>query len=235
VPGNRGGALLAIVTALASGVAIGLVVGRGGGGKTGGERLAAVETERDGLRTRLRTTEARVADLTKQVKALRARGTVPSFLGKRIADVEGDRSVGVYNWRIRTRDRSSAGAPGTVLSQSPGAGATLTAGGAITVEVATNAPLTPRRWTAIGTFTGAGATRTDEFTIARGVAARLVYEMPDNGNNAIVLHRPGRGYGDLLINNFGPQRGVMQLHVTGTFYLQVTGTYKIQVQVLRRP
>ena len=231
-----GGALLAIVTALAVGVAVGLVVGGGGGEKTGAEgRLAAVETERDGLRARLRTTEGRLADLMKRVKELRAQGAVPSFVGERIGAIEADRSVSVYNWRIRTRDESSSQAPGTVLRQSPAAGSRLKAGRSITLVVAKNAPLRPRRWVAITTLTGAGLTRTRPFTIERGVPARLVYDMPQDGNNAIVLYRAGTGNGNLLLNNFGPQRGVTQLHVAGTFYLEVTGSYKIQVQVFRRP
>jgi hypothetical protein len=235
VRGHRGGALLAIVTALVIGIAIGLVVAGGNSDEGADAQLARIETERDGLRARLRTAEGRVADLTERVKDLGAQGAVPSFVGKQIAEIEADRSVRLYRWRIRTRDRFSARTPGTVLRQLPPGGTTLRAGRSIALFVAKKAPLRPRRWVTIRTLTGAGVTRTREFTVAGGAGARLVYDMPQNAHNTIVLYRVGQAVGNLLLNVIGPRHGVTRLHEPGRFYLEVTGRYTIRVQVLRRP
>jgi hypothetical protein len=171
----------------------------------------------------------------RQVKRLSAQGVVPSFVGKRIAVVEGERSLAAYNWKLRTTDRSSARAPGTVLSQSPAAGATLKAGRSITVVIAKKAPLRPKRWVAVRRLTGAGATRTRPITIPRRVMARLVYEMPQNGSNAMVLYRADTASGELLFNTVGPRRGIVNLREPGRFYLEVTGRFRIEVQAFTRP
>ena len=79
--------------------------------------------------------------------------------------------------------------------------------------MAKKAPPKPKQWTTIQTLTGADSTKTNEFRIPSGFKARLLYDMPQDTNNAITLCRPPHG----------------------TFYLDVSGSYTIQVQLFKRP
>jgi hypothetical protein len=65
--------------------------------------------------------------------------------------------------------------------------------------------------------------------------ARLVYEMPQNGSNAMVLYRADTASGELLFNTVGPRRGIVNLREPGRFYLEVTGRFRIEVQAFTRP
>jgi hypothetical protein len=82
---------------------------------------------------------------------------------------------------------------------------------------------------------GASSTKTPEFTVPSGAKARLVYSMPEDGDNAITLYQAPDEYVDLLLNDIGPQSGSTRLYRPGTFYLDVMGAYTINVQVFKRP
>jgi PASTA domain len=234
-------ALAGLVVALLAGLGIGFAAGRS---DAGGEReradsaearLADVSSERDGLRSRAETAERRAAILRQRVRKLSAKGDVPSFVGSQLADVESDQTVAAYNWKISTTEQISTQQPGTVLSQSPSEGTTLKAGRSIQLVIAKKAPPKPKQWITIQTLSGADSTKTNEFTIPSGAKARLLYDMPQDTNNAITLYRPPHEYVDLLLNEIGPQQGSTRLYERGTFYLDVTGSYTIQVQVFKRP
>jgi PASTA domain-containing protein len=237
---HPGAALVAVVLALAGGLAAGFLIG---GNQTDEKKradeaetqLASVENERDGLRARLETAEGQVAELKQRVRRLSARGEVPSFVGQDVSEAEADDAVATYNWKVKTTEQISSEAPGTVLSQSPPEGTSLRAGRSITLVVAKKAPPKPKEWVTIQTLTGADSTKTDEFTIPGGVKARLLYDMPGDTNNVITLYRKPKEYVDLLLNEIGPQNGSTRLYEPGTFYLDVTGRYTIQVQVFKRP
>src|SRR3954468_12524376 len=190
------GAVAATVLALLIGLAVGLVVGNTQAdeqrqrAERADARAADVERERDDQRARLGKAEGQIANLRGRVGKLSAKGDVPSFVGERAADVESDPAVTTYNWKIKTTDQISNRPPGTVLSQSPPEGTTLKAGGSITLVVAKKAPPKPKEWVTIQTLKGAGATKTDEFTLPRGLKARLLYDMPQDSNNIIDLYRP---------------------------------------------
>jgi hypothetical protein len=235
---HPGAALGAIVLALAAGLAAGFLIGGNRSDEKkrsdeAGARVASLEKERQRLRGRLDTAEGRVAALRQRVRKLSARGEVPSFVGEQVRDAEADPSVATYNWKIRTSGEVSSETPGTVLHQSPAEGTSLGAGRSIALVVAKKAPRS--EWVTIKTFTGADATKTDEFTIPRGARARVVYDMPTNTDNAILLYRPPRELVELLVNDVGPQKGSARLYDSGTFYLDVSGDYTIKVQVFRKP
>jgi hypothetical protein len=86
-------------------------------------------------------------------------------------------------------------------------GTTLKAGRSITLIVAKKAPPKPMQWVTIKTFQGASSTKTPEFTIPDGAKARLLYNLPQDGNNAITLYSPPDEYVDLMLNEIGPQSG----------------------------
>jgi hypothetical protein len=233
--------LAGLVLALVVGAAAGLLAGRSSSdterhrADQAEARVADVSRERDGLRGRAEDAERQVASLRERVRKLSAKGDVPSFVGSQLSDVEADETVATYNWKIRTTEQISSESPGTVLEQSPTEGTTLKAGRSIQLVVAKKAPPKPRQWVTIQTLTGANSTKSSEFTIPSGVKARLVYDMPQDSNNAITLYRPPHRYVDLLLNEIGPQSGSTRLYERGTFYLDVSGSYTIQVQVFKRP
>jgi hypothetical protein len=103
------------------------------------------------------------------------------------------------------------------------------------LTVARKPPPKPPEWVTIATLQGASSTKTDEFTVPRGLKARLQYSMPQDSNNAIILYKAPKEYIDLLLNEIGPQQGSTRLYEPGRYYLDVTGAYTIQVQVFKRP
>jgi hypothetical protein len=107
--------------------------------------------------------------------------------------------------------------------------------GSVTLTFAENAPPKPKQWVTIKTLSGASSTKSDEFTIPEGATARLVYDLPQDGNNAITLYQAPDEYVDLLLNEIGPQSGSTRVYQSGTYYLDVMGAYTINVQVFKRP
>jgi hypothetical protein len=101
--------------------------------------------------------------------------------------------------------------------------------------VAKKAPPKPPQWVTIQTLSGASSTKSDEFSVPSGYKVRLVYSMPEDGNNVITLYRTPHEYVDLVLNEIGPQSGSTRLYQRGRFYLDVVGSYTIQIQVFKRP
>jgi hypothetical protein len=198
-------------------------------------RVSAAEGDRDDLRAQLADAESRVESLSEQVEALSAQGEMPSFVGDDIDDAQTDDAIDMYDWDVKTRRVISDEPAGTVIGQSPKEGRTLKAGRSVTLTVAKKARPKPKRWVTIKTLSGGGATKTPEFTIPSGAKARLLYNMPDDSNNAIELYQAPSEYVDLMLNEIGPQSGSTRLYDSGTFYLDVTGAYTISVQVFKRP
>jgi beta-lactam-binding protein with PASTA domain len=195
-----------------------------------------VAKERDTLKSDLQAATERADAAEAAVKKLTAKGEVPDFTGASAENATDNELVASLGWKIRTVKRVTASAPpATVISQSPAEGKVLKSGRSITLTVAKKPPPKPAEWVTIKTLSGASSTKTDEFTIPRGVKARLVYSMPEDSNNAITLYRAPKEYIDLLLNEIGPQQGSTRLYEPGRFYLDVTGSYTIQVQVFKRP
>lgn len=229
-------------------LALGIGIGSSGGadqtavdnavadaGKARG-RLAAVTKERDSLKRDLASATERADTAEAAVKKLTAKGEIPDLTGDSVADAEDNDLVASLDWKIRTVTRETTSAsPGTVIGQRPAEGAVLKSGRSITLTVARKPPPKPKEWRTVKTLQGASSTKTEEFTIPAGAKARLLYSMPQDGNNAIVLYQAPKEYIDLLLNEIGPQQGSTRLYEPGTFYLDVTGSYSIQVQVFKRP
>lgn len=234
------------ITALVA-LAIGIVIGAVGANgqseidkqKSRAEKaeseLSAARDQEDALQTRAHNAEGQVVVLQRRVKRLSANGRVPSFIGDDVFDAENSGVVHSYGWKTDYTEQISNQPVGTILSQSPSAGTTLKYGQKITFVVAKKPPPKPKQWVTVKTLTGAGSTKTDEFTIPSG-KVRLQYNMPEDGNNAIELYRRPREYVDLLLNEIGPQSGSTRLYERGSgYYLDITGSYTIQVQVFKRP
>lgn len=231
------------LTALFLGVAI------GGSGGVDQSKLDAADARADAAQAKAARLQSRLAGVTDraeraegdnarledQVTTLSAKGEVPGLTGMDIDDARGDETVGTFNWRVHTVSRVSGQAPGTVIAQSPAEGTTLKSGRSITLTVAKKAPPKPKQWVTIKTLQGASATKTPEFHIPSGAKARLVYDMPEDSNNAITLYQAPDEYVDLLLNEIGPQSGSTRIYQSGTYYLDVTGAYTISVQVFKRP
>ncbi len=199
------------------------------------EQVSALTGERDTLTAELATLRAENGELTDRVRTLSAKGEVPDFTGEAVEDVDDVGAVADYDWNVKTRTTISERSPGTVIAQSPREGTTLKAGRSITLTVAKKAPPKPKQWVTTRTLQGGSSTKTPEFTIPDGAKARLIYSMPQDSNNAIILYQAPDEYIDLLLNEIGPQSGSTRLYQSGTYYLDVTGAYTIQVQVFKRP
>jgi len=206
-------------------------------------KLAQVSRERDELQADREELQGDLASATDRadtseaaIKKLTAKADVPDFTGDTVADARGNDRVDSLGWKIRTVTReTSSASPGTVLSQKPAEGRTLGSGRSITLTVAKKPPPKPKQWVTITTLQGDSSTKTEEFTVPRGAKARLVYSMPGDTNNAIILYKAPKEYIDLLLNEIGPQQGTTRLYEPGRFYLDVTGSYTIQIQVFKRP
>jgi beta-lactam-binding protein with PASTA domain len=206
-------------------------------------KLAQVSRERDELQADREELQGDLASATDRadtseaaIKKLTAKADVPDFTGDTVADARGNDRVDLLGWKIRTVTRETTSAsPGTVLSQKPAEGRTLGSGRSITLTVAKKPPPKPKQWVTITTLQGDSSTKTEEFTVPRGAKARLVYSMPGDTNNAIILYKAPKEYIDLLLNEIGPQQGTTRLYEPGRFYLDVTGSYTIQIQVFKRP
>jgi hypothetical protein len=196
---------------------------------------ARLRSQLDAATGRAQTAEAKSSSLADQVASLSAKGEVPGLVGMSSTDARSDGTVSTYHWRVNTVRRVSSHPAGEVLSQSPKEGTVLKAGRSITIVVAKPAPPKPKQWVTVKTLQGASSTKTEEFTIPSGAKARLVYSMPQDGNNAIELYRAPSEYVDLLLNEIGPQQGSTRMYESGTYYLDVSGAYTIQVQVFKRP
>jgi hypothetical protein len=234
---------------------VGLVIGAAGASdqsqldqaKADGARATAqassVTRERDRLRAELAEAKQRGDAATERaktaeaaVKTLSAKAEVPDLTGDDADTAAGDEIVQRLGWKVRTVHETTANAaPGTVIAQKPREGSVLKAGRSITLTVARKPPPKPKQWVTIKSLTGAGSTKTEEFRVPSEGKARLLYSMPEGGNNAIELYRAPKEYVDLLLNEIGPQQGSTRLYEAGTFYLDVTGSYSIQVQVFKRP
>ena len=236
---------MTLVAALAFFVGIGL--GAGGADQTALDdaradakrsktELAEVRVERDGLKDDLSEAEQRARTAQAAVKRLSAKGEVPDFTGDDVADARDNERVDSLGWKLRTEQVVTAAAsPGTVIAQVPKEGKVLKSGRSIRLKVAKKPPPKPKQWVTVATLSGASSTKTEEFRVPSGAKARLVYSMPQDSNNAIVLYRAPKEYIDLLLNEIGPQQGETRLYESGRFYLDVTGSYSIQVQVFKRP
>ena len=199
-------------------------------------QLEKVTAQRKQLEVNLAGASDRADTAEAAIKQLTAKGEVPDFTGSSAQDAEENSRVQSLEWKIRTVSRVSESArPGSVIAQSPAEGRVLKSGRSITLTVARKPPPKPPEWVTISTLTGASSTKTDEFTIPRGVKARLQYSMPGDTNNAIILYKAPKEYIDLLLNEIGPQEGSTRLYEPGRFYLDVSGSYTIQVQVFKRP
>jgi hypothetical protein len=199
------------------------------------QRVGVLDATLQDTEDKAASAQDRADDLAADVKKLRAKGEVPSFIGDDISDAQTADAVDSYDWNIRTVRQISDEDPGTVIGQQPAEGATMKAGRSITLTVAKKAPPKPKQWITVDTLSGASSTKTPEFTVPEGAKARLVYNMPQDGNNAITLYQAPDEYVDLLLNEIGPQSGTTRLYTPGTFYLDVTGAYDISVQVFKRP
>ena len=200
------------------------------------DQLAQITQERDDLKAKADRSESRADVAEAAVKKLSAKGEVPDFMGEDAASARDNELVDELGWKIRTVPEVSASKPaGTVIRQSPREGKVLKSGRSITLIVARKPPPKPKQWVTIKTLQGDSSTKTEEFRVARGAKARLVYDMPQDGNNAITLYKAPKEYVDLLLNEIGPHHGSTRLYEPGTFYLDVTGAYTISVQVFKRP
>ena len=238
----------AFFSTLAVSLLLGLVIGVAAGSQQAEvdrqtERAEAAEAELTSVRSDLDDVEeerddaeAQVASLQDRVERLTSKGQVPDFTGQDIDDARDEDAVSDYDWNIKAVQQiTSEASPGTVLSQTPKEGTVLKAGRSVTLTVAKKPPPKPPEWVTIKTLSGAGSTKTDEFTVPSGYKARLAYSMPSDGNNAIILYQAPDEYIDLLLNEIGPQSGSTRLYRPGRFYLDVTGSYTINVQVFKRP
>lgn len=200
------------------------------------DRVTTVTHERDALADRLAAATKRADTAEAAIEQLTAKGEVPDFTGDGLDDAKDADVVASLDWKIRTITRETTSVrPGTVLAQRPREGAVLKSGRSITLTVAKEPPPKPPEWVTIADLQGASATKTDEFTVPRGLKARLVYSMAQDGNNAITLYKAPKEYIDLLLNEIGPQQGTTRLYEPGRFYLDVVGAYSIQIQVFKRP
>jgi hypothetical protein len=237
----------AFFATLGASLFVGIAIGASGGVEQetldqANARADRAATQVASLRSDLKRTQdlatkaqSRGDGLAAQVKRLSAQGEVPSLAGMDIDDARSQDAINSYNWRVRTVRRISTQSPGTVIAQSPAEGKVLKSGRSITLTVAEKAPPKPKQWVTIKTLSGASSTKSDEFTIPEGATARLVYDMPQDGNNAITLYQAPDEYVDLLLNEIGPQSGSTRVYQSGTYYLDVMGAYTINVQVFKRP
>lgn len=230
-------------------VALLIGIGIGASGGVSQEELDAANARARTLQSQLgdaKAASSRLSDDLEKTKKQRdtaqeglevatARGEVPDFTGQDIDDAKGEEAVSTYDWRVKTVRKVSDRSPGTVIAQQPREGKTLKSGRSVTLTVAKKAPPKPKQWVTLKSFSGASATKTPEFTIPEGATARLVYSMPQDGNNAIILYEAPDEYVDLMLNEIGPQSGSTRIYNPGTFYLDVSGAYDIQVQVFKRP
>ena len=198
--------------------------------------LARVTEERDALKAKVEDLGSRADVAEEAVEKLSAKGEVPDFIGDDVDTARGHDLVSRLDWKIRTVRKVTASAkPGTVIGQRPREGKVLKTGRSITLTVARKPPPKPKQWVTIQTLQGDSSTKTEEFRVPSGAKARLVYDMPQDSNNAITLYKAPKEYVDLLLNEIGPQSGSTRLYERGTFYLDVMGAYNIQVQVFKRP
>jgi PASTA domain-containing protein len=198
-------------------------------------RADRAEQRNDDLDGELTESREQASELSDQVKTLSAKGEVPSFTGQDISEARDNDAVQAYDWQVKTVSQISGESPGTVLAQQPTEGRTLKAGRSITLTIAKKAPPKPKQWVTVKSLSGASSTKTPEFSVPEGAKARLLYDMSQDGNNAIILYKAPDEYIDLLLNEIGPQNGSTRLYNHGTYYLDVTGAYEIQLQVFKRP
>lgn len=236
-------------------------VGIGVGGSPSQSELDDVKQERAdlaaanaGLRDKLtaaegRATEAEQArdEATKnadealaEARRITARGRVPDLTGDDAAAARENTVVGDFDWDVKSSSRVASAEPGTVIAQSPRAGATLARGAKITVFVARKPPPKPKQWVTIYRISGAGSRRTGEFTIPEYAKVRVRYSYGGDDNSTLQLKTPDEGddsFGDLIVNEIGVYSGVSRLYgKSGTYYLDVSGgSWTIEVQVFKRP
>jgi hypothetical protein len=243
---------------LAIGLLVGIFVGAGAasdGGeldaangraaKAGGQLEAAtgelnqVASERDDLQEQLDELTERAETAEATVKRLTAKAPAPDFTGR---DIDGAMEADVVSdlgWNVKTRQKPTDEAkPGTVIGQSVKEGRILKAGGSITLTVAKKPPPKPPEWVTVASFSGTGSKKTDEFTLPRGLKARLSYQFVGDTNAIISMADPGGDVlaGDLLLNEIGSRSGTTRIYDPGRWYLDVDGgSWNIQVQVFKRP
>jgi hypothetical protein len=204
-----------------------------------GTDLAAVSAERDELRAALADATDRAEAAEERIERLTAKAAVPDFTGARLSEAHDHQLVDELDWRIRTREKVTDAAPaGHVIAQSVSEGKVLKAGRSITLSVAKKPPPKPPEWVTVASFSGSGAKHTDEFTIPRGVKARIAYDFQGDTNAIMSLEDPGGDplAGDLLLNEIGAYSDVTRVYTPGRWYLDVEGgAWSIQVQLFKRP
>jgi beta-lactam-binding protein with PASTA domain len=200
------------------------------------KKASGLKSQVVALQSKLDKTAGALKTTNVALKRATAKAEVPKFVGSDAGDAEADGTVDQMRWKItRTSRTTSSASPGTVLAQRPAAGVVLKGGKTISLVVAKKPPPKPKQWVTIKSLSGASSTKTPEFRVPSGFKARLVYSMPEDGNNAITLYKAPSEYVDLLLNEIGPQHGSTRMYEPGTFYLDVTGAYTIQIQVFKRP
>ena len=188
--------------------------------------LSLSKRKEDDAAARLATADGRIRELT-------AKGEVPNLRGKDADSV--DTLLDEYDWTLATSRQVSSLAPGTIIAQTPAAGATLKAGKEIQVTVA---KATPPSWKSILSLSGSGSKRTDEFNIPAGKKVRVQYSFNGESNDMIQVKDPASGdedFGDLIFNEIGAKSGTTRLYgAEGPTYLDITGdSWTIDVQVYK--
>lgn len=187
--------------------------------------LEVAGSEMDEVRTEL-------DDANSTIKRLRAKGELPDLTGGTVGDAKGAAGDYLWNFKTVTRARSDV-EPGTVVEQSPVEGTVLRSGRSVTLTVAKKPPPS---WKSIFTFTGAGARKSDEFTIPRSSKARIAYSFAGDTNAILELGVPGDEFGgELLLNEIGDFSDVTRVYNhAGRRFLDVEGgTWNIDVQVFK--
>lgn len=199
-----------------------------------------LRSEREASSRQVRTAREQV-DSAKAVAArVTARGKVPSFEHQTVEEVRGSGTVGDFDWRVSTTRQVADAEPGTVIWQSPAAGAKLGREGSIHLRVAKRAPPKPRQWVSVASLSGTGAKRTGEFQIPSDEKVRVKYTYGGDQNDTLQLKQPDEGddsFGDLIVNEIGSYSGTSRLYgKAGSYYLDVDGgSWSIDVQVFKRP
>ncbi len=219
--------------ALIIGAAIGVAAGRSsqqGSIDRARSDAASVQAELDSARERSASDQQEIAAAQATIEKLKARGTVPNFVGDTLDEAQSADEVSSYEWDVKVRRQVSGRAEGTVLEQSPREGAVLARGRSVTLTVAKAAPPS---WKTIKEWSGSGSTRTDEFRIPDG-KVRLKWQFSGDTNAIINLKDPGGDElsGDLILNEIGNQDSASRLYNgAGTYYLEIEGgSWSLQLQ-----
>ena len=175
--------------------------------------LEDAEGEVDSLTADLEAAEARIEELTRQAE-------VPDYVGSK-PPTENTEIFEDMGWKVKiSRKASRDAAPGTVIAQTPKAGAVAKRGATINVTVAI-AP--PKAWVTTNTYNCQGGTvNTPPFTI--NSEARVKYTFGGSSNSVLWLEPADGGFGgDLLVNEIGAVSGNTRIYDQGEFYFEMMG------------